>query len=181
MSNKTPRAEDVKTELAPKFKLFSFRSLFYFGLIVTTWLVGLYLYTFDKPETFISEQPQNIRLTRCLRVDVGGETCHAILEVADDNTERMKGLSGRESMDYGSGMLFEDAMEQFQCFWMKDMKFALDILWLDDEKKVVKAEYNVSPDTYPQQFCADNTRYVIELSAGRAHQLSLGVGSKLDF
>lgn len=181
MSSKTPKAEDAKTELVPKFKLLSIRSLFYFGLFVATWLVGLYLHTSDKPKIYVLDSPQNIKLTECMRVGGNGEICQAILEVADDDAERMKGLSGRDSMDYSRGMLFLDTEEQLQCFWMKDMKFPLDILWLNDEKQIIKAEYNVNPDTYPKQFCAENTRYVIELNAGRALELSLVVGQSVDF
>jgi uncharacterized membrane protein (UPF0127 family) len=92
------------------------------------------------------------------------------LERADTPGSRARGLSGRVSMDKTSGMLFVFDHPQQVCIWMKDMKFPLDLLWLDTDHRIVKTKANVSPETYPETFCVDNVQYVIELKAGVASQ-----------
>lgn len=90
-----------------------------------------------------------------------------------------RGLSGRISMDKTNGMLFVFDEPQSVCLWMKDMKFPLDMIWLDNNKKILKIQPNVTPETYPTSFCAENTRYVIETKAGVAGQAGLRKGQQL--
>ncbi len=79
-------------------------------------------------------------------------------------------------------MLFVFEGVAVQCFWMKDMHFSIDIIWLDAEKRVVHIEKDVSPETYPRTFCPSKpAKYVIELSAGEASRSSIRPGQKLSF
>ncbi|MDB5186103.1 MAG: hypothetical protein JWL85_626 [Candidatus Saccharibacteria bacterium] len=90
---------------------------------------------------------------------------------------RQQGLSGHPGLKDNETMVFVFDKLEVQCFWMKDMKFGLDMIWLDDQKKIVAIEQNVSPDTYPQTFCPDaQARYVVEVNAGTANKLGLGLG-----
>ncbi len=95
------------------------------------------------------------------------------LETADTLVKRERGLSGRAGLAKNTGMVFIYNRAEEHCIWMREMQFNLDILWLDESKKVMKVERNVSPATYPQSFCA-NARYVIELSAGGADTITTG-------
>lgn len=94
--------------------------------------------------------------------------------------ERTQGLSGRKSINEKHTMLFafEDMKER--CFWMKDMKFSIDIVWLDQSKKVVAVEQNVSPDTYPQNFC-HQAQYVVEFRAGSLQKYTISIGDTVIF
>lgn len=103
------------------------------------------------------------------------------VELADTDPERVQGLSGRERLAKNSAMLFVFPGADKQCMWMKDMKFSLDMVWLDRSKKIVKIAEDVAPETYPQAFCADNTRYVLELNAGVAKETNLKIGQNLNF
>jgi uncharacterized membrane protein (UPF0127 family) len=51
-----------------------------------------------------------------------------------------KGLSGRENLCPDCGMLFIFNDKQIRRFWMKEMKFSLDIIWIKDDKVVGIAE-----------------------------------------
>lgn len=102
--------------------------------------------------------------------------CSIDLEYADTHSEQVLGLSGRESMAKDSGMLFIYDYPDTRCMWMKDMRFSLDMIWLDRDQKVLKIAKAVSPDTFPQTFCAGNTQYVIELNAGMADKLGYKIG-----
>lgn len=103
------------------------------------------------------------------------------LEVSDTQEKRIQGLSGRQDLADGSGMLFVYPQAGNECIWMKDMQFSLDILWLNEDKKVIKIERAVSPDTYPRSICANDTQYVIELNAGEATKAGVKVGQQIEF
>lgn len=91
-----------------------------------------------------------------------------VVEVADSDPERVLGLSGRESLPEGSGLLFDFETKGEWGIWMKDMHFAIDIVWANPGE-VVTVAHDVSPSTYPQVFTpAQPVRYVLELPAGYA-------------
>lgn len=103
-----------------------------------------------------------------------------ILEVADTPMLRERGLSYRTSLAPQTGMLFVFDTPGVLKFWMKDMNFPIDIIWLDADKKVVHIEHSLSPQTYPQSFGPDiPTQYVIELGAGEAQKTGIKVGSRV--
>ncbi|MEO6761354.1 MAG: DUF192 domain-containing protein [Candidatus Saccharimonadales bacterium] len=111
------------------------------------------------------------------RLDVAG---HSItLEIAHTDAERQAGLSGRDTMAENQGMVFTFEESSKQCFWMKDMKFNLDIIFLDSNHQIVKLYHNLSPQSYPKSYCASDTRYVIELNAGQSAKLGLNIGQRL--
>jgi len=103
-------------------------------------------------------------------------------EVVNTEATRQRGLSGRTSLPVDRAMLFVFDTPGEQCFWMKDMRFDLDMIWLDKGKKVVHIERAVTPSSYPASFCADMAaKYVIEVNAGMAQQAGVHVGSQLSF
>ena len=103
------------------------------------------------------------------------------MELATTPLAQETGLSNRDSLAADRGMLFVFAAAQSNCFWMKDMRFPLDMIWLNDKKEIVQIRENIKPDTYPASFCADNTRYVIEVNAGVARSVGLHAGQRLNF
>jgi uncharacterized membrane protein (UPF0127 family) len=103
------------------------------------------------------------------------------MELATTPLAQETGLSNRDSLPMRQGMLFVFAAPQSNCFWMKDMRFALDMIWLNNRKEIVQIRENVKPNTYPASFCADNTRYVIEVNAGVAGMAGLRAGQRLNF
>ena len=97
-----------------------------------------------------------------------GET-ELILEIADTPEKRELGLSGRENLQEKTGMLFVFPAPDQPGFWMKDMKFALDFIWLDQDLKVTEIIENVSPETYPEGYTpVEQIQYMLELTAGDA-------------
>lgn len=144
------------------------------GLIVVALvLVGLFLLF----STYNPETPRQNKVTTCL--DINGQCVE--LERLETSQEHLKGLSDRDHLPAGTGMLFAYSASATECMWMKDMRFSIDIVWLSESKFINKIEQNVSPETYPKNFCQDDTMYVIELNAGDAEQLGLQVGQKLSF
>jgi uncharacterized membrane protein (UPF0127 family) len=97
-------------------------------------------------------------------------------------TARDKGLSGHEPLKSGEGMIFIFPTADTYEFWMKDMKFSLDFIWIDANKKIIAVTESISPDTYPQTFKAPApVQFVLEIPAGSAKKLGLKPGVKVSF
>jgi len=95
-----------------------------------------------------------------------GETPVTLI-IADTERERMQGLSGHPGLSEGEGMLFIFPTDGQYGFWMKDMLFSIDIIWLDKSFSVVGVEENFAPETFPA--VAEPpvpVRYVLEVPAG---------------
>ena len=101
-------------------------------------------------------------------------------EVADTKSSRELGLSGRPSMKDSEGLLFVFDTPGRYGFWMKDMLFNLDLIWINQDGIVVEIERNASKDSYPKTFMnASPASYVLEVNAGVAEKQGLYIGSKV--
>jgi uncharacterized protein len=101
------------------------------------------------------------------------------LEVAADEETRTRGLMFRESMPEDHGMIFVFHDEQLRGFWMKNVEFPLDIIFLDSAGRVVSIR-QMHPDqgrriTYSQE----PAKYAIELNLGMAERAGVQVGDFL--
>jgi len=105
------------------------------------------------------------------------------IEIVDDPESRRLGLSGRDEIGDHEGMLFVfDEPSAQNCFWMKDMRFSIDMVWLDSAKRVLNSISDVSPDTYPDSFCpVSEAKYGLEVGSGRAQELGLSDGETVRF
>lgn len=102
------------------------------------------------------------------------------VEVAKTQKEKTKGLSGRKSLPEDQGMLFINEEPAKSSIWMKDMNFAIDIIWIDENQKVIGVEKEVSPDTYPNKFRpSEPVKYILEVNAGFVDRNNIAEGSKL--
>ncbi len=100
--------------------------------------------------------------------------------ISDDNCKMVLGLSGKENLKGNLGMLFVFDTAGNYGFWMKDMKFPLDILWISDDLHIVGIEKNLATSTYPQIFGRNYfAKYVLELPAGYLDTNSIKVGNKI--
>lgn len=67
------------------------------------------------------------------------------VEIADTQAERGRGLTRKNSLGENEGMLFVfEAKDNRPGFWMKNMRFGIDILWIDDGK-VIQITENLKP------------------------------------
>lgn len=102
--------------------------------------------------------------------------------IADTDDERVKGLSGTNSLQEGQGMLFVFDRPDYYGFWMKDMKFPIDIIFMRDGK-VVTIHENVKPPSGPESLYVykptEASNQVLELNAGKANAFGIKVGDTL--
>lgn len=104
------------------------------------------------------------------------------VEVADTEEKRSQGLSGRTSLPQNGGMLFVFPQKNRHSFWMKEMKFPLDFIWIDGNQ-VVDITYDVP---YPKdeeavhslvpEFPVDK---VLEINAGGVNLSGVKIGDQV--
>jgi hypothetical protein len=103
-----------------------------------------------------------------------------VVNVARTSEERAQGLSGIESLPDNEGLLFVFDSPGKYSFWMKDMNFPIDIVWIDEGMKVVHIENNISPDTYPTNFISSrDASYVLEVNSGVVERAGVSVGDSV--
>ena len=137
--------------------------------------------TQDGPATSVPPAPPDSAV-----VSIGDATYRVDLAITPE--ERQQGLSGREHMPLDTGMLFVFEEEQVRHFWMKEMHFPLDIIWIDAQCRLVEVAANV-PTPPPNADNADiprvrspsPARYVLELNAGEAAGNRLQPGDPVEF
>ena len=105
-----------------------------------------------------------------------------IIEIADTDAKRTRGLSGKEGLGEKEGMLFVFDKEGYYGIWMKDMKFPIDIAWLNKDKKIIYLAENVLPETYPKVFNSPvPILYVLEIPAGFLLKYNIKIGDFVAF
>lgn len=114
-------------------------------------------------------------------VELAGE--RFMVEVADDDASRARGLMFRDRLEPGTGMLFIHDAEEPQAFWMKNTRIPLDILYFDAQRRLVSASRRTPPcsrgDRCPVYPSAGPAQYTLELNAGEADRLGVGPGAEL--
>jgi hypothetical protein len=110
------------------------------------------------------------------RVTIGVHLIDA--EVADTPARQQRGLSGRPSLPAGQGMLFVYAEPQQRGFWMPDMHFDIDIVWIR-AGRIVHVESDVPhavSGPLPVYRPSEPADLVLEVAAGTAQRLGWRVG-----
>jgi len=140
---------------------------------------GLTPTNFNNPPTASqSAQEQNT-----VKID----SLHVRVDYAKDDASRAKGLGGRNSLEYDRGMLFVFDKEQKYTFWMKDVKFPIDIIWISKDKKVVDYYKNAEvqldvPDSQLKIYSPQTpAQYVLEVNAGIVDKYDIKIGDKAEF
>ena len=99
-----------------------------------------------------------------------------IVEIANDDIKRKKGLQCRRSLKKNEGMLFEWKNEEFRYFWMKNTTIPLDLIFINSNLKIIDVFYNASPNDHSIISSKKKAMYILELNAGIFKSLNLQVG-----
>ena len=102
------------------------------------------------------------------------------VQLARTTSELKQGLSGTSSLPVGTGMLFIFEHPGGYGFWMKDMQYPLDIVWMDENLRVVEITQHLTPETFPEvTYPQVPVKYVLELNADTAKQGGFVIGEKV--
>ena len=108
-----------------------------------------------------------------------------IADISATPEQRTRGLSVKDTLTENEAMLFVFDVEAKHRFWMRDMKFSIDIIWLNSDKSVVDIEQNLQPcelglfcSTYEPE---GDSLYVLETVGGFAGKYGVVKGIPVEF
>ena len=102
-----------------------------------------------------------------------------LVEIADDDAERERGLMYRPPLEGDRGMLFQFAAAREQSFWMKNTPSSLDIIYIDPRGRIVSIAKHATPNSdapIPSNGAANG---VLELRAGRTDEIGAKPGDQV--
>ena len=119
------------------------------------------------------------------RVNVTINGLVLVADISITNEQRTKGLSVKDGLAENEAMLFVFGNEAEHTFWMKDMKFPIDIIWIDSNKTIVHIENNLMPCSSgvlcPTYKPPDDSLYVLETVGGLAEKYDIEKGTQVQF
>ncbi len=103
------------------------------------------------------------------------------IEIAETDYETQTGLMYRSGMADNQGMLFIFKDVRMHSFYMKNTEFPLDIMFIDDQNKIVSLKENAQPLDESGISSVYPVRYVLEVNAGLSQKLGIAVGDSISF
>lgn len=111
-----------------------------------------------------------------------GDKIHAFrVEVASTEAEQAKGLMFRTSMGADEGMIFPEDPPRRSAFWMRNTVIPLDIIFIGTDRKVLNIAANAVPYDETPLPAAGMASGVLELNGGRAAELGIKPGDKVEW
>lgn len=107
-------------------------------------------------------------------------------EMADSIGKKTKGLMFRKTLGRDSGFLMNFKRDGKHEIWMPFMRFPIDIVFIDREKRIVDIRHSVrpmgkNPETWRVYRPKEKCRYVLEVNAGLAKKTGMEIGDVLEF
>jgi len=108
------------------------------------------------------------------------------VEIADNSSERRRGLMNRESLCGDCGMLFVYPDQDYRAFWMKNTSIPLDIIFISEDQEVVNVEKagpepGVADENLTKYYSDEPVKYVVEVNQGYAERKSIEEGTNVLF
>ncbi|WP_443024216.1 DUF192 domain-containing protein [Sneathiella sp.] len=134
-------------------------------------LVALFCLLFSTTSTDASEFE-----TRSISVKTVSQEIRLLVEVADNQSLRNRGLMYREMLEPMSGMLFDFNKPTPVFMWMKNTPLSLDMLFIDEQGKILYIKENTIPGSLDTISASQPVRAVLEVAAGFAlrHEIRIG-------
>ena len=173
-------------DLCVNSKVLEFKTIIVFLFIVFLSAAGIMPLSSDilgQGQPLDSDKVGTKSLPNKVNITVNGVNLQADIALTTD--EQSKGLSIKDILQPDEGMLFPYESPRILSFWMKDMKFPIDIIWLDSDKKVVHIEESLQPCS-PLLPCSSyspdvQAQYVLETVAGFTSANGISKGTPVEF
>lgn len=94
--------------------------------------------------------------------------------------QNQTGLAAFRTLAADEGMVFRTLEPGLQRFWMKDMAYDIDILWVNKDNRIIHIVYSAARDSYPKTYSnppGTESTYVIELPAGTCDKHGIAPGA----
>ena len=119
--------------------------------------------------------PENIKY-----VKIAGQVIKVDLALTKEALAQ--GLSGRSGLKENEGMLFIFDNPDTYSFWMKDMNFPIDIIWIDETMKITYIKKDARPELYPETYGPkDASKYILEVVSGFSDENNLKEEDRVKF
>ena len=107
---------------------------------------------------------------------------HYNVTLAVTPAEWERGLSGTPQLPADEGMLFLFPDAAVRSFWMKDMRYPLDIVWIDGKWEVVGIAHHATPESYPKTFTSpEGVQRVLEIASTDDSESPVRIGDVVHF
>jgi uncharacterized membrane protein (UPF0127 family) len=103
------------------------------------------------------------------------------IEIAKSNYEIEQGLMYRRSLPANGGMLFVFPQANYRTFWMKNTFLSLDILFVNEDKEIIRICKNATPLSEVSIPSGGKAQYVVEVLAGFTDAYEIHLGDRIDF
>ena len=128
----------------------------------------------------------NYQLSKFTKATIRIDNVILDVQLADTREKRIKGLQFQEKLLDDEGMLFDFQEPKIISMWMPNMKFSLDMIWFDEQGKVIHIEENVEPclsisDCPSFNGNGQKARYVLEITSGFIDKFNITKNSQLSF
>lgn len=138
---------------------------FYFSIIITLIFLLFIAFLLEKREikdNFLTKQ-------KLAAISIGNSVLKA--EVVNSAANKLRGLGGRKSINDGEGMLFVFSYDDYHGIWMKNVRFPIDIFWLNNDFRIIDFKMAIKPESYPEIFYPrEKARFILETGAGFAEK-----------
>lgn len=130
---------------------------------------------------FLISCNQNYKNFNEVLIDNGEKLIKVSAEIADDNEERMRGLMFREKLNEDEGMFLVFDDEEDLTFWMKNTLIPLDMIFIDENLKIVDVKYAVPCKEEPCALYRSSkpAKYVLEVNGNFTGRNNISIGDKM--
>lgn len=136
----------------------------------------------EEPKKAITTEPITFNKEGELEI-YKGETDSLLtrldIEIAESDYEIQTGLMYREEMDANEAMLFVFPDMEFHSFYMKNTLIPLDIIFIDDQLRVVNFKQNATPLDEAGIPSGLPVQYVLEVNAGLSTSWNIAIGDRI--
>ena len=133
------------------------------------------------PQTQHSRHPESGLEVIPLTITQGGKVHRFMVEVARSEQEQAKGLMFRKQMGADEGMIFPRRPPDFASFWMRNTVIPLDMIFIGTDGKILNIAANTVPYSLDPQTSDGIASAVLELNGGRAAELGIEPGAKVEW
>ncbi|MBD3299985.1 MAG: DUF192 domain-containing protein [Candidatus Moranbacteria bacterium] len=154
---------------------------FFLAAIFGLFFLALAFYLFKE-----SNNPQEIKFKKegeliFYQKETNKKLKKVNIEIAETQKERTQGLMNRKKMKESQAMFFIMPDYKQQSFWMKDTYIALDLIFLDENLKIVKIQKNNPPLSTKPIPSEKKAKYVTETTAGFCDKHKIKEGDSVKY
>ena len=143
-------------------------------IIFALWVFTLKVQLLPPKDNTMSTSTENVA-----QLKLAGQSFQ--VDVLRSDAQRANGLSGREKLTDQQGAFFIFEQPGPYRFWMKEMNFSIDIIWLDQALKVVDITKDAKPESFPRAFAPSSpAQYVLEINAGLSDKYGFKIADQAE-